>query len=126
MSKPNNTGLIRIYNATFYSMKGFRAAFKHEAAIRQEFFLAILLNIAAFFISSTLAELLLLFCLPWFTFTIELINSAIEATVDRISDEYHELAGRAKDIGSASVFVFLCVTAISYLAVLGKYLGFWY
>ncbi len=121
MAKTGVGGVKRIYNAFFYSIKGFKAAFKHEAAVRQEFVLAILLNILAYFISDSLASFLILFILPWITFTVEILNSAIEAVVDRISDDYHELSGRAKDLGSAAVFVLLCLTSIAYIIALIKY-----
>ncbi|SPT68102.1 Diacylglycerol kinase [Anaerobiospirillum thomasii] len=126
MAKTSRAGIARIYHAFFYSMKGFKAAFKYEAAARQEFMLAVILSIIAFFIATSLAELMLLLILPWLTFTFEIINSAIEAVVDRISDDYHELSGRAKDLGSAAVFVFLVLTPLCYVAVFGKYMGWWF
>lgn len=117
MAKTSATGIKRIYNATFYSLKGLKAGFKYEAAIRQELFLAIMLNIVAIFISPNLAILLLLVILPWLLFAFEIVNSAIEAVVDRISDDYHELSGRAKDLGSAAVFVLIILNIIAYLLV---------
>ena len=118
MAKPGATGLRRILNAGYYSFKGFKAGFKYEAAVRQELFLAIPLTILSFYIADDLAVLLLLIVLPWLTIAFELVNSAIEAVVDRFGDEYHELSGRAKDLGSAAVFVMLCLTGFTWLAIL--------
>ena len=119
MAKTGVSGIKRVYNAFFYSLKGLKAGFKYEAAIRQELLLALVLNLVAFFIAESLAVLLIFLILPWLTFTFELANSAIEAVVDRIGDEYHELSGRAKDLGSACVFVLLILNALAYfLAIL--------
>ena len=117
MAKKQAPGLKRIYKATFYSMKGFKAGIENEAAVRQEMFLAVILTVAAFFVGNNLAELLLLIILPWLTVTVELLNSAIEAVVDRIGSEWNELSGRAKDLGSAAVFVLLVLTFVTWVAV---------
>ena len=117
MVKKQAPGLKRIYKATFYSMKGFKAGIENEAAVRQEMFLAVILTVAAFFVGNNLAELLLLIILPWLTVTVELLNSAIEAVVDRIGSEWNELSGRAKDLGSAAVFVLLVLTFVTWVAV---------
>ena len=118
MGKPGATGLTRIIHAARYSMQGFKAGYKHEAAIRQELLLGIVLTILAFPVSDSVVELILLIVMPWLTFTMEILNSAIEAVVDRFGDEYHELSGRAKDLGSAAVFVMLCLTGFTWLAIL--------
>lgn len=117
MAKKQAPGLKRIYKATFYSMKGFKAGIENEAAVRQEMFLAVILTVVAFFVGNNLAELLLLIILPWLTVTVELLNSAIEAVVDRIGSEWNELSGRAKDLGSAAVFVLLVLTFVTWVAV---------
>jgi len=105
MAKPNKTGIARILKATQYSWQGLLAAWKHEAAFRQELILVLLAVPLAFYLAESQSELLWLI-LPLFLIVIaELVNSALEAVVDRISDDYHELSGRAKDIGSAIVFV---------------------
>lgn len=117
MAKKQAPGLKRIYKATFYSMKGFKSGIENEAAVRQEMFLAVILTVAAFFVGNNLAELLLLIILPWLTVTVELLNSAIEAVVDRIGSEWNELSGRAKDLGSAAVFVLLVLTFVTWGAV---------
>lgn len=118
MSKPGATGLTRIIHATRYSMHGFKAGLKHEAAMRQELLLGIVLTLVAFPVSDNVVELILLITFPWLTFAVEILNSAIEAVVDRFGDEYHELSGRAKDLGSAAVFVLLCLTGFTWLAIL--------
>lgn len=105
MAKPGKKGIARIIDATGYSFKGLKAAWKHEAAFRQELMLAVVGIPIAYWLAENIYELLWLI-LPLFILVLaELVNSAIEATVDRISDEHHVLAGRAKDIGSAVVFV---------------------
>lgn len=118
MAKTGATGIRRIINAGKYSMQGFKSGLKHEAALRQELVLGVILTALAFLIADSAIEFLLLVLMPWLTFTVELLNSAIEAVVDRIGDEYHELSGRAKDIGSAAVFVMLCLTALTWLVIL--------
>jgi diacylglycerol kinase (ATP) len=94
------TGLVRIWNALFYSLSGLRSAYKNESAFRQELFLAALLPIAPTQRAILIGSILLVFIS-------ELLNSAVEAVVDRVSTEHHELAKRAKDMGSAAVFVSL-------------------
>ena len=101
------TGLKRVWNALFYSMSGFRAAFKHEDAFRQEVILACILIPTAMFLRHAAVDRALMIGSVLLVLLVELINSAIEATVDRISLEDHKLAKRAKDIGSAAVFVSL-------------------
>ncbi len=117
MAKPGAKGITRIINATFYSMKGLKAALIHEAAFRQEAFLAVIMIVAAFFIASSLVEFILLIIGPFLVMTVEILNSAIESVVDRIGNEYHELAGRAKDMGSAAVFIMLMFTLIVWVLV---------
>lgn len=106
------TGLKRVWNALFYSMAGFRAAFRHEDAFRQEVILACLMIPAAFFLSPEAVARALMIGAVLLVLLAELLNSAIEATVDRISLENHQLAKRAKDIGSAAVFVSLVNVAV--------------
>jgi len=109
------TGLKRAWNALFYSMSGFRAAFKHEDAFRQEVILAAVLIPAALFLRHMAIERALMI---GSVLLVELINSAIEATVDRISLEDHKLAKRAKDIGSAAVFVSLVNVVVIWALIL--------
>jgi diacylglycerol kinase (ATP) len=118
MAKPGNTGLMRIFRAFGFSMQGFAALWKNEAAFRQELMLAVVMVPAAVWVARNALELSLLL-LPLFIVVItEIVNSAVEAVVDRISDEHHELAGRAKDMGSAAVFVALTMTAVIWGIVL--------
>ncbi len=102
------TGLRRIWNAFHYSLDGLRAAWRHEDAFRQELWLALILVPAALWLGeSGVAKAVLVASLA-LVLLAELLNSAIEATVDRISLENHNLAKRAKDIGSAAVLLSLC------------------
>lgn len=101
------TGLKRVWNALFYSMDGMRAAFRHEDAFRQEVFLAVLLIPAALLTPASGLGKALMIAVVLLVLIVELLNSAIEATVDRISLENHALAKRAKDIGSAAVLLAL-------------------
>ena len=103
--KTGATGIKRIFKAFTYSYAGLITTFKTEAAFRQELFLCIPLTIIALILPfSALQTYLLLFSL-FLILLMELINSAIEAVVDRISDEYHELSKKAKDIGSLIVLL---------------------
>lgn len=101
------TGLKRVCNAFFYSMDGLRAAFRHEDAFRQEVLLAVLLIPAALFTPVSGTGKALMIAAVLLVLIVELLNSAVEAAVDRISLENHALAKRAKDIGSAAVFLAL-------------------
>ena len=118
MAKPGAKGLRRIVNATFYSMKGIKAGLINEAAFRQEAFLSVCMIIAAVFIAKDVVQFILLLLGPFLVMTVEIFNSAIESVVDRIGNEYHELSGRAKDMGSAAVFFMLIFTLISWLAII--------
>ena len=101
------TGLKRVWNAFFYSLDGFKAAWKHEDAFRQESLLALLLIPLALLLTDAALERALMIASVLLVLIVELVNSAIEATVDRISLESHQLAKRAKDIGSAAVLIAL-------------------
>ena len=125
MAKPGKSGIARIIDAAKYSKQGLSAGLKHEAALRQELLMAVPLTIIAFLIADSAAELCLLILVPWLTFCAEILNSAIEAVVDRIGDEYHELSGRAKDLGSACVFILLWLTVIVWVVFVGEDLGLW-
>ncbi|MBQ3677927.1 MAG: diacylglycerol kinase [Succinivibrio sp.] len=118
MAKVQKKGLVRIFNAYKYSMKGFKAGIENEAAIRQELVLAAIMTVAAFFIFNSAVELVLLIVTPWIVVITELLNSAVEAVVDRIGPEFHELSGRAKDLGSAAVFVALGITLFTWAAII--------
>ncbi|OZA30993.1 MAG: diacylglycerol kinase [Hydrogenophilales bacterium 17-61-9] len=112
MSEPTSpfkgkTGLRRILNAAGYSWAGLAAAFKHEDAFRQEVFLALVLIPLALILGDTGVERALMIAAVLFILIVELLNSAVEAAVDRISLEHHLLIKRAKDMGSAAVMIAL-------------------
>ncbi|MFB1094988.1 diacylglycerol kinase [Vibrio diabolicus] len=122
--KPGNTGLKRIVKATGYSIQGLKAAFKHEAAIRQELALLSIAVILAWLVDVGMVERILMIGVVVLVLIVELVNSAIEAVVDRIGIEQHELSGRAKDIGSAAVMVALAFAGFTWLYILAsRYLG---
>ena len=120
MSNPHKgrTGLDRIRHATGYSFDGLASAYRGESAFRQETWLAVALVPLAFWIGQTWIETALLAGSVMLVLIVELLNSAVEATVDRISFELHELAKRAKDFGSAAVFLSLAVTGAIWAAAL--------
>lgn len=101
------TGLRRVWNAFGYSLAGLRAAYKHEDAFRQEAWLALVLIPLALFLPASGIGKALMIGSVLLVLMVELLNSAIEATVDRVSLENHRLSARAKDIGSAAVLVSL-------------------
>lgn len=101
------SGLARIWSALFYSLDGFKAAYRHEDAFRQECLLAVILVPTALLLPVNGIGKALMVGSVLLLLMVELLNSAIEAAVDRISLENHQLAKRAKDIGSAAVFVSL-------------------
>lgn len=101
------TGLRRLLNAVGYSIAGIKAAYRNEDAFRQEVIMAIVLIPLAFYLGETRIEMALMIACVMLVIIVELVNSSIEATVDRISLENHLLAKRAKDIGSAAVMLSL-------------------
>ncbi len=111
MGNSENTGIRRVLLATRYSVQGFVHAWKHEAAFRQEISLTLILVPFAMWIGRTGFERLMLIACCLLVLIVELLNSAIEAVVDRFGGEQHELSGRAKDLGSAAVFVSLVIVA---------------
>ena len=126
MAKPGATGVTRIINATGYSMKGLKSAWINEAAFRQELVLVLALMPLAGWLGDSLNEILLLICISWLVVIVEVLNSAVEAEVDRIGSEHHELSGRAKDLGSAAVFIALALNALVWGALVGRnLLGWW-
>jgi len=112
------TGATRLLNALGYSLQGMISAFRHEEAFRQEVLLAVVLIPAAFFISVGGTARAMMVASVLLVLVVELLNSAVEAAVDRISLENHRLAKRAKDIGSAAVFLSLVNVAVVWLLVL--------
>lgn len=119
----STTGLTRIIKATGYSFKGLKSAFQHEAAFRQELLLVLLMSPFALWLGNSAAEKAVLLISLFIVLIAELLNSAIEAIVDRVGLEYHELSGRAKDIGSAAVFIALTQVAVIWsLIILPRFL----
>ncbi len=106
------TGFRRLLNAFGYSLEGFKAAFKHEDAFRQEVFLAIVLLPLGFYLGKNPIEQALMMASVLLVLIVELLNSAIEAAVDHTSTDHHALAKRAKDIGSAAVFIALGIVIV--------------
>lgn len=121
--KPGKTGIARILDATRYSLQGLRACWRNEAAFRQNLALCALLFALSFLLADSLEQWLLLVAPLLLLLIVELINSAIEAVVDRIGPERHELSGRAKDAGSAAVFVCLLWIALAWSAVAWQRFG---
>ena len=101
------TGLRRIINAIGYSLAGLRAAYHHECAFRQEVWLAVVMIPLAFYLADNAIERALMAGSVLLVLIVELLNSGLEATLDRISFEHHQLIQRAKDIGSAAVMLSL-------------------
>jgi diacylglycerol kinase (ATP) len=119
MGKPaNNTGLRRLINATRFSWQGLCAAAHHEAAFRQELAASIVIVPLAFWLGQSGVERAVLLAVWLLVLVTELLNSAIEAVVDRFGGEHDELSGRAKDIGSAAVLIALFTAAVTWFLVL--------
>ncbi|MCH4563894.1 MULTISPECIES: diacylglycerol kinase [Halomonas] len=122
--KPGHTGWRHLISATDYSLRGLRAAFRHETAFRQELLVGGLLLPLAVWIGQGAVEWILLVGSCLLVLIVELLNSAIENVVDRIGTEHHELSGRAKDIGSAAVMLSLVVAGLTWgLLAWQKFLG---
>ena len=111
-------GPRQVWNAFRWSMKGLRAAWRHEASFRLEAMLAVVLIPLGLWLGEGGVEKLLLVLAPLLVLSAELLNSAIEAVVDKVSPDFNELAGRAKDMGSAAVFVLLVLVALSWGLIL--------
>ena len=113
------TGIVRVWNAFFNSLAGISDAWRHESAFRQEVLLAAVMVPAAFFLTPVAFERAMLVTVVLLVLIVELLNSSVEAAIDRISFEHHSLSKRAKDIGSAAVFVslVLCVAVWGLLLV---------
>ncbi len=118
MTKESGGGIGRIVRAFGWSMSGLKAAFRKEAAFRQELLLCAVLAPLAFYFGKTGVEIGLLLGSLMLVLIVEVLNSAVEAAVDRISKENHELAGQAKDMGSAAVFLSLLNVAVVWLLVI--------
>lgn len=112
-------GLVRIARAAGYSFKGLRAAFAGEEAFRQELLLVAILTPAGLWLGRSAVERALLVGSLLLLLIVELLNSAVEAAIDRIGPERHELSGRAKDMGSAAVFLALVLTGAVWVFIAG-------
>ena len=119
MSEYNDTrGLTRIIKAFGYSLNGFRDCYRHEAAFRQEVWLAVVVIPLGLWFGDNGVERALLVGSWLLVMIVELLNSAVEATVDRFGPEHHKLSGRAKDIASASVFTSISLAAAVWALIL--------
>jgi len=116
--KSQHRGLTRIIKAFGYSVAGFKAAWKNEEAFRQEIIMFITLTPLAFWLGDNAIERVLLIGCLFLVLITELLNSAVEAVADGLSEEWHPMVKRAKDLGSAAVFVSLFLTAITWEIIL--------
>ena len=116
--KPGYTGLKRIVHATRFSLQGLAACWRHESAFRQEAMLAAVLMPLGLWLGADGVERALLAATPLLVVVVELLNTAVEAVVDRLGEAAHPLSGRAKDVGSAAVLVSLVLTAAVWALVL--------
>ncbi|HEY5613137.1 MAG TPA: diacylglycerol kinase [Lysobacter sp.] len=112
-------GPRRILKAATWSMQGLRAAWLHESSFRLEVYLFVILAPLGWWLAQTPIERVLLIGSMLLVLSIELLNSAIEAVIERYGDEFHELAGRAKDMGSAAVFVLMMNVLLTWGAIVG-------
>ena len=124
MAKTGTTGFTRIINAAGYSWAGLKAAYTNEAAFRQELWLVIVLSPVAVIFGPSYADKAVLLASLIFILLIEILNSALEAVVDRFGDEIHPLSGRAKDMGSAAVLLAFVITGLVWFSVFSETLGF--
>ncbi|MCM2285881.1 MAG: diacylglycerol kinase [Desulfobacula sp.] len=118
MKNENNKGIQRLVNATRFTFKGIRSAWSNEEAFRQESLVLILVIPAGLFFGETLVQKGLFICVWLLVLIIELLNSALESVVDRIGYEKHPLSGQAKDMGSAAVFIGICLSFIIWGAII--------
>ena len=118
MPKPVTHPLLHVFQAFTYSCKGLRAAVKYEHAFRQELIIGVVLMPLGLYLGNGMLEKFFLVS-PWIlVLIVELLNSSIEAVVDLVSPDYATLAGRAKDLGSAAVFMALALTCFTWFMVL--------
>lgn len=120
MANQNAKGIKRLINACFFSVAGFKATWTHEEAFRQEVLLFLATTPLALWLTGNPIERVLLIGSIVLVLVVELLNSAVEAVVDRVGLEHHELSGRAKDIGSAAVMLSLLWAAATWAFILLK------
>jgi diacylglycerol kinase (ATP) len=118
--------MLRLWKAFLYSLAGLHAAWRDEQAFRLEIILGIPMCIAACFLAPDLISLLLMIASVLLVMMAELLNTALEATVNRIGTEIHPLAKKAKDTASAAVLMAAVITGVVWSGVIGKLLGWWY
>lgn len=118
MAYSGNTGIKRIFLAFLYSWQGFRACFRKEEAFRQEVYLSIVLLPLAFYLGDNGIQIAMMVGSILLVMIVEILNSAIEAVVDRIGMERHKLSGRAKDMGSSAVMLSLINVVVVWSLVL--------
>jgi len=119
MASTEPRGPRQIMKAFIWSMKGLGAAWRHEASFRLELYLAVVLMPLGLWLGQGGVEKLLLAGTPLLVLSAELLNSGIEAVVDKVSPEFDELAGRAKDMGSAAVFLLMMLVLLTWALLLG-------
>lgn len=112
-------GPSRILKAAKWSLQGLRAAWLHESSFRLEVYLFVVLAPLAWWLGDTAVERVLLIGSMLLVLSVELLNSAVEAVIERYGPEHHELAGRAKDMGSAAVFVLMLNVLLCWGAIVG-------
>ena len=117
MAKAGNTGFRRIVNATVFSLAGLRAAWRGEAAFRQECALALVMIPLGAWLGTTAVERVLLIGSCLLVLIVELLNTAVECVVDRVGTDHHELSGRAKDLGSAAELVSLALVVVTWALI---------
>ena len=118
----NAVGFIRIVKAAGYSWQGLRAAWRHEAAFRQEAIAALIAIVVACWLDVDTITRVLMIGAVVFVIIVEILNSPIESVVDRIGPEHHPLAGRAKDMGSAAVLLSIILAVFVWIALLWSHL----
>lgn len=114
MAKPQYTGIMHVIKATEYSIKGLISAWRHESAFRQECIVGLVLLPCAFLLGQNLTQVALLIGSCLVVLVAELLNSAVEAAVDRMGEEFDDLAGRAKDMGSAAVSMGIVLVLVTW------------
>lgn len=119
MASTERRGLKQIGFAFLWSMKGLKAAFRHEASFRLEVYMAVVVVPLGLWLGHGPIEKLLLGGCPLLVLGAELLNSAVEAVVDKVCPEFHELAGRAKDMGSAATFMMMLLVLMTWGLILG-------
>ena len=115
--KREDNGLKGLVAATGYSMNGIRACWRNEAAFRADVTLSAILFFISFFLAKSIVQWILLVSPLVLIIIVELLNSAIENVVDRIGAEFHDLSGRAKDMGSAAVFFCWVIIGLAWLPI---------